>query len=434
MTIDGSCLGPTLTGTQVLALELAGALARRGDVRLRVTVPRSLGDRARAALDELGVERMWHDEVDEGIEPTDIVHRPYQVTTPQDLLILGRLGRRVVLTQLDSIAYHNPAYFADYDAVARLPRADPPGARVRAPRRVLLAPRARRRAGRGPRRRRARRARAARHRPPRGRRRGRAGRAAPGVEGRPFLLCLGTDFLHKNHPFAFALFERLRSAARLRGPARARRARTRCAGRSEAEEAAWRAAHPELAADVVALGECPEAEKAWLYRNAALVLYPTTFEGFGFIPFEAAQAGTPSLWAAQSSMADLLPAEHAGIVPWDADASAANAARLIARPGGARGAGGRGARGGSRAHLGPPRRAAAGRSTATPRPRPRRVSAEPRESLTDLAMSLVGPGGWLDARRPARAAGGRPRPLRRAVFGALRGGYRAMYRVRRARG
>ena len=115
VTIDGSCLGQTLTGTQVLALELAGALARRGDVRLRVTVPRALGDRARAALDELGIERIWHDEADEGMTPSDIVHRPYQVTTPQDLLILGRLGRRVVLTQLDSIAYHNPAYFADHE-------------------------------------------------------------------------------------------------------------------------------------------------------------------------------------------------------------------------------------------------------------------------------------------------------------------------------
>ena len=62
------------------------------------------------------------------------------------------------------------------------------------------------------------------------------------------------------------------------------------------------------------------------------MLYPTTFEGFGFIPFEAAEAGAPSLWANQSSMADLLPAEHAGIVPWDADASAANAAKLIVRP------------------------------------------------------------------------------------------------------
>ena len=139
VTIDGSCLGPTLTGTQVLALELAGALARRGDVRLRVTVPRSLGDRARAALDALGVERMWHDEADEGIEPTDIVHRPYQVTTPQDLLILGRLGRRVVLTQLDPIAYHNPAYFADYEEWRGYRELTRGALAFAAPRRVLLA-------------------------------------------------------------------------------------------------------------------------------------------------------------------------------------------------------------------------------------------------------------------------------------------------------
>ena len=104
-------------------------------------------------------------------------------------------------------------------------------------------------------------------------------------------------------------------------------------GTSAGEEAAWRAAHPRARADVVALGECPEAEKAWLYRNAALVLYPTTFEGFGFIPFEAAEAGAPSLWADQSSMADLLPSEHAGIVPWDVEATAAQRRAADRRPG-----------------------------------------------------------------------------------------------------
>ena len=93
MTIDGSCLGPTLTGTQVLALELVGELARRDDVRLRVTVPRSLGDAARARCStRSGVERMWHDEVDEDTVPTEVVHRPYQVTTPRDLLLLGASG------------------------------------------------------------------------------------------------------------------------------------------------------------------------------------------------------------------------------------------------------------------------------------------------------------------------------------------------------
>jgi GT2 family glycosyltransferase len=427
VTIDGSCLGQTLTGTQVLALELAGALARRGDVRLRVTVPRALGDRARAALDELGIERMWHDEADEHTEPTDIVHRPYQVTTPQDLLILGRLGRRVVLTQLDAIAYHNPAYFADH-AEWRGYRELTRQALAFAHRVVFCSPHAREDSlaedlvdderaelvtlGID-------------HRVvvPDG-----DPVAPPGVDGRPFLLCLGTDFLHKNHPFAFALFEQLRARHRfdgrlvLAGPHAAR-------GTSEAEEAAWRAAHPELAADVIALGECPEAQKAWLYRHAALVLYPTTFEGFGFIPFEAAQAGAPSLWAPQSSMADLLPAEHAGIVPWDAEASAANAARLIADP---------------QPLVEAVRRAAADltwdrtaerllavyRDAATA---PRRVSAEPRESLTDLAMSLVGPGGWLspDDQQALLAVSTRP-ALKRTVFGALKGGYRAMYKARRA--
>jgi len=430
VTIDGSCLGPNLTGTQVLALELAGALARRPEVRLRVTVPRSLGDRARTALDALGVERMWHDEADEDTEPTDVVHRPYQVTTPRDLLLLGRLGRRVVLTQLDSIAYHNPAYFSDY-AEWRGYRELTRGALAFADRVVFCSPHARD-----------------------------DSRAedlvdderaelvalgidhrvvvadtepvAPaGVEGRPFLLCLGTDFLHKNHPFAFALFERLRDAHGfdgrlvLAGPHAAR-------GTSQAEEAAWREAHPRLAADVVGLGECPEAEKAWLYRHAALVLYPTTFEGFGFIPFEAAEAGAPSLWADQSSMGDLLPSAHAGIVPWDAEASAANAARLIADPQ-------------ARDALVAAVRAAAAeltwdrtterllgvyRDAATA---PRRVSAEPREALSDLAMSLVGPGGWLspDDQQALLAVSTRP-ALKRTVFTALRGGYRAMYKVRRS--
>ena len=193
-----------------------------------------------------------------------------------------------MLTQLDSIAYHNPAYFADYDdwrGYRELARQ----ALAFADRVVFCSPHARddslaedlvdeERAVLVPL--------GIDHQVDRGG--GRAGRARRACEGRPFLLCLGTDFLHKNHPFAFKLFERLREhhgfdgRLVLAGPNAA-------SGTSAREEAAWRAAHPQLATDVVALGECTEAEKAWLYREAALVLYPTTFEGFGFIPFEAAR-------------------------------------------------------------------------------------------------------------------------------------------------
>jgi glycosyltransferase involved in cell wall biosynthesis len=335
----------------------------------------------------------------------------------------------VVLTQLDAIAYHNPAYFSDYSdwrGYRELARQ----ALAFATRVVFCSPHARDDAlsedlvdderaevvslGID-------------HRVvvPEG-----EPVAPPGVEGRPFLLCLGTDFLHKNHLFAFELFERLRAEHDFDGRLVLAGPRA-TSGTSAAEEAQWRTAHPELSRDVVALGEASEVEKAWLYREAALVLYPTTFEGFGFIPFEAAEAGTPSLWADQSSMGDLLPSEHAGIVPWDAAASAVNAARLI-EDGDALVAAVRAAA----TELTWDRTAEVlvgiYREAATA---PRRVSAEPRESLTDLAMSLVGPRGWLDPDEQLALLAVSTRPgLKRAVFGALRGGYRAMYRARRISG
>ena len=83
-------------------------------------------------------------------------------------------------------------------------------------------------------------------------------------------------------------------------------------GTSAEEERAWLAANPDVARHVVDVGQADEPAKAWLYENTALVLYPTVYEGFGFIPYEAAEAGSPALWAAQSSMADLLPAELRG--------------------------------------------------------------------------------------------------------------------------
>ena len=65
-----------------------------------------------------------------------------------------------------------------------------------------------------------------------------------------------------------------------------------------------------------------EAEKAWLYARATAVLYPTVYEGFGLVPFEAAAAGTPCFWAPQSSLPEVLADAPAVIVPWDAEATA----------------------------------------------------------------------------------------------------------------
>src|SRR5215831_3078783 len=62
-----------------------------------------------------------------------------------------------------------------------------------------------------------------------------------------------------------------------------------------------------LAAAVFDCAAVSESEKAWLYRRAALVIYPTVHEGFGLVPFEAAAYETPCMWAAGTSLSELLP-------------------------------------------------------------------------------------------------------------------------------
>jgi hypothetical protein len=145
---------------------------------------------------------------------------------------------------------------------------------------------------------------------------------------RPFLLCLGTDFRHKNRPFALRLFAQLRQRHGWEG--RLVFAGPRVAhGSSAGAEAGWLALNPDVAADLVELPAVSDGEKAWLYEHAAAVVYPTTYEGFGLVPFEAAEAGIPCLWAPQASLAEVLPKDAAAILPWDAAASADRCIALL---------------------------------------------------------------------------------------------------------
>jgi glycosyltransferase involved in cell wall biosynthesis/GT2 family glycosyltransferase len=434
VTIDGASLGPHVTGTQLHTLELVGALARKGGARLRIRVPRTIGETARSALDALDVERFYTDEVDGISERSDVVHRPFQVVDPLDLTLLRRMGRRVVLTQQDLIAFHNPAYFDDYAAwhgyreLARQALAEADrvaffsehAAKESLAEDLVDAERARvvhigvdhqtlpaTHAPRVPER-------------------------APELAERPFLLCLGTDFLHKNRAFALAVFAALRSAHGyagrfvLAGPHAS-------SGTSAAEELDWRARDPAAAADVLDLGAVGEDEKEWLYANADLLLYPTVQEGFGLVPFEAAGAGLASLWAAHSSLAEVLPPEAAAIVAWDPAATAVNAARLLREPGEREALVAQVRAAGARFSwdVTATRMLAVYREAATA---PARHASERPTALPDLAVSLVGPGGFVppDVQQALLAVSTRP-PLRRPVFAALRAGYRALYRARRMR-
>jgi glycosyltransferase involved in cell wall biosynthesis len=122
-----------------------------------------------------------------------------------------------------------------------------------------------------------------------------------------FLLVLGASFLHKNRLWAIKLVRELVSVGWgghliLAGP-------TPSYGSSQQAEEDYLTHHQEVRERVLDLGSVSPREKHWLYAHAGLVLYPTLSEGFGMIPFEAADAGTPCLSTRQGSLGEVLPNE-----------------------------------------------------------------------------------------------------------------------------
>ncbi len=330
VTVDGACLNAAKAGTQIHTLGVISALTASGEVDLRILVPTPLDPEVAERIAGFGpAELLPFDEIDEQTELSDIVHRPFQLTKPSDLQFLRKLGHRVVVSQLDQIAYHNPSYFDDAAAwleyrqttinalanvdqaifisrhsaddaiksgLIRPDRADVIhlGVEELGPDQQLVAT------------------------------------APPATEqlgDRPFLLCLGTNFSHKNRVFAIRLLAALRRIdwdgwLIFAGPHAA-------SGTSAAAEQAELSGDPQSAARVLDLEAVEEGEKLWLMAEAAAVVYPTTHEGFGLVPFEAAAAGAPCLFASHSSLAELFPAELATITAWNADLTARRVLPLL---------------------------------------------------------------------------------------------------------
>jgi glycosyltransferase involved in cell wall biosynthesis len=339
VTIDARALSATLTGTQRHILELIRALADTGVLRLRLVVS---SDTSAANVELLRslpqTELLLIGSIDATTPRSTVFHRPQQVFGAPDMRLALRLGERIVLNQLDLIAYRNPSYhsnptawhshrrvsrqalaaadrvvvFSDHTRVELLSDELVDQERIRIVPPGLDHPS--HGEGRRP---------AALDEP-----------HSPSDDGESptgFLLCLGTDFRHKNRVFALRLLASLHERHHWEG--RLVFAGTHIPNGSSLElEHSFLEQHPQLRQVVVELGAIDEEEKAWLMRCAAAVVYPSVYEGFGLVPFEAALSGVPCVFAPQSSLAEVLPADTATIVPWDPKESADRTYALLRDP------------------------------------------------------------------------------------------------------
>jgi hypothetical protein len=177
------------------------------------------------------------------------------------------------------------------------------------------------------------------------------------------------------------------------------------------------------------------------------MLYPSVHEGFGLVPFEAAEAGLPCAFAATTSIAELIPSRQALIEMWDASLTADRLLPILG-DGAERDRHVAALRASSARYTW--RKAAAGlldvyrASTRMPVSEARRlvtdlIEVEARAKTAGLAeygpdaVMLVGPNGAIpaDVLRPLLAVANRPM-VARPLWGALRTTYRAGHRLRRA--
>ena len=113
VTLDARALDGAVTGTQVHILELILALARTGTLRLRLLVwaERIDGETLDLLRSLPTTEILTVEDVDSATPRSTVFHRPQQTFSPGDVALALALGERIVLSQLDLIAYRNPRLF-----------------------------------------------------------------------------------------------------------------------------------------------------------------------------------------------------------------------------------------------------------------------------------------------------------------------------------
>ena len=331
--IDGSCLGRREMGTQVQTVALIRALAASADVdRVSVALVEDPPAYAAAALGHPKVDArragLGNASAFGSAGTVDIVHRPFQPDGPLDVDRWRAVGRRTVLTVLDLISYRSPAYHPSVDAwvsyrralvsaVGRVDAVVTPShdvnLQLRTERmpvdgsRLLTAELGTDHLG------------------------GDEATTIPpalldrGYAAGRFLLVMGANYAHKNRDIALAthaeLWRRGVEVALVAAGAGVPFGSSRVAEAGGASDGPTFVL-PDLAAQ----------ERNWLLRHASLVLYPTSAEGFGFVPSEAARFGTPTVFVPTGPLGEIYRELPVTAEDWSATALADAAERLLSDP------------------------------------------------------------------------------------------------------
>ena len=331
VTVDVTWLGPYETGAQVLTTAALGALALQDGIsELRLVGLEELPAYAAHLAAHPKVRLVPADE-----EPptSDVVWYPNQIDGRSNIASARRLGSRIVTTYLDLIAYDIPRYHGSpeawraYRALQRrialsvdgittisadvaqrlleeVPRLEPA--------RVLPLPLGLDHV---------------------------TSEQAPeapdedladlvkALGGKRFVAVLGNDFQHKNRDFAIRVWEASLQAGQ---PCDLVLAGLHVKGSSSKEqEDDLSARHLDLRGRIHTVGHVSSASRAWLLANATVVHYPSSAEGFGFVPYEAAALGTPTVFTDFGPLREVsgvagLPSS------WTVEAHAADMVALLA--------------------------------------------------------------------------------------------------------
>jgi glycosyltransferase involved in cell wall biosynthesis len=314
--IDATCLGKYWSGTQQLTAQVIFALADQDPqqdftVIVSEALTRNLRkvfeSRSNITVQAVGdIYRDYHHRF-------DVVYRPHQINSTEELRWLKRIGSRVIVGQLDLISYHNPSYFKNdhewltcrqltsfvlkgVDGIAL----NSEFVRQDVEREGLLGKNVASLVTYN------------------GINHQEIGEVAVAQKPKQidssdeqFILVFGVAYFHKARHFAIQVLRELHDLG-WTGKLVMVGAMPEN-GSSYAEEARALLSNKDLRNSLINIGEVNEGEKNWLLAHAALVLNPSVAEGFGLMPFEAALHGTPVVSSRLASLHEVLPNDVSSI-------------------------------------------------------------------------------------------------------------------------